>query len=135
MQQIKWTEKFSVGVRKFDEQHKKLIGIFNQLDENFSGTFDKELTTNTLAEMTVYAWTHFQEEERLMKEFGYPDYEGHKKQHSAYQERVESFCIADLHQEGNLPNQLISFLRGWWMHHILEEDMKYKNFFNEKGLQ
>ena len=134
MQKIEWTEKFSVGVHKFDEQHEKLIGMFNQLVENYSGSFDKELADKILADMTVYAWTHFHEEEQLMEAYGYPDYEGHEEKHRAYKEKVESFCISNLHMEEDLPNQLISFLRDWWIHHILGEDMKYKNFFNEKGL-
>jgi len=135
MQKIEWTEGFSVGVSKFDEQHKQLIGIFNQLVENLSDTPDGELANKILADMTVYAWTHFQEEERLMEEHLYPDYAEHKEQHLAYQKKVESLCIACLHLEGDLPDQLISFLRNWWMNHILEEDMKYKAFFEEKGLQ
>jgi hemerythrin len=32
-----------------------------------------------------------------------------------------------------VPQILIDYLSEWWIHHILDEDMKYKPFFAKKG--
>lgn len=31
--------------------------------------------------------------------------------------------------------ELLEFLRDWWIHHILEEDMQYRSFFVERGVK
>jgi len=33
-----------------------------------------------------------------------------------------------------LPEDVMEFLKNWWVGHILHKDMKYSAFFNEKGL-
>jgi hemerythrin len=35
----------------------------------------------------------------------------------------------------NVPEELLSYLGEWWMGHILNEDMKYKSHFEEKGVR
>jgi hemerythrin len=34
----------------------------------------------------------------------------------------------------NVPIEILTYLKDWWINHILKIDMKYKSFFNEKGL-
>ncbi|KHF24802.1 hypothetical protein JV46_03280 [Solemya velum gill symbiont] len=33
-----------------------------------------------------------------------------------------------------LPQLVLEFLIDWWTNHILVEDMKYKDFFRDKGV-
>jgi hemerythrin len=124
----------SVGVRLLDEQHKKLIGMVNRLIEASETTVRSEVISDVLTTMTEYARTHFKDEEQYMIAYGYPGYASHKEHHKAFIEKTVAFCDATMLHVEAVPDKLLGYLRDWWVHHILEEDMKYKPFFNAKGL-
>jgi len=76
MEPIQWSEKFSVGVRVLDQQHQQLIKLLNLLIAT-QGTINtrSETISDTLIAMTRYAQAHFQAEEKLMEDYGFPGLE------------------------------------------------------------
>ncbi len=56
---IEWNDKYSVGVIRIDEEHKKLIGIINKA--TVTNKFNKEPSEVLviLDEMSDYAANHF----------------------------------------------------------------------------
>ena len=75
---VEWEDKYSVGIKKIDNQHKKLIEIINRLYYS-RGNRPHTVLGKTIQELIEYTKTHFTDEERLMRENGYPDYQAHKK--------------------------------------------------------
>lgn len=134
MEKIIWNNSFSVGVRKLDEQHKKIIKILNKLIETKDSTVDSEIISDTLTEMTKYASEHFESEEKLMSEYNYPDYSLHKEQHKQFKEKTVKFCMDAMSYKATIPIEILTFLKEWWINHILESDMKYRTFFSQLGL-
>ncbi len=133
MQKIEWKPDFSVGVQRLDAQHQKIINVINKLIGN-PGAFDEaETIDDVLLELTNYVSDHFLLEEHLLEANDYPDLLEHSKKHTAYSEQIASFC-QDIIKKKNDPDQLLVFLRKWWVDHILYEDMKYKPFFKSKGV-
>jgi hemerythrin-like metal-binding protein len=65
MEQITWTEDFSVGVVRLDEQHKRLIQMINRLIAKPQTTTESEMVSDLLSDMTNYAQKHFAAEEEL----------------------------------------------------------------------
>ena len=65
MEQITWTEEFSVGVVRIDEQHKQLIAMINRLIAEPQTTTRSETISDLLTGMTNYAQMHFATEEEL----------------------------------------------------------------------
>lgn len=76
---ITWNENYSVKVKQFDDQHKKLIDMINELHDAMKVGKGKDVMEKILAGLIQYTVTHFANEERLMKQHNYPDYEQHKK--------------------------------------------------------
>ncbi len=88
---IEWEDKFSVGISKIDEEHKKLIGILNKAVVANEHNGNTEELWEVLKEMTNYALTHFETEETYMKEFNYPEYQDHKEEHRGFSTEIIAY--------------------------------------------
>jgi len=134
MEIIIWRDEFSVGVAQIDTQHKKLIGMINRLIEDQRRLTDRQTIAQLLTEMTDYAQEHFRSEEYLMAEYGYDRKQKHEEQHRAFIDKTISFYNASDIGPNILSAALLDYLKTWLIGHILNEDMRYKEFFNSKGL-
>ena len=135
MEKILWGEGFSVGVQVLDAQHKQIITIINTLLEMNDTQSGSEIVSETLTKMNQYAAEHFNKEEQYMLDYGYPEYSLQKKQHQEFKRKIVDFCMGAMVHKTNVPGEMFTYLKSWWTNHILQEDMKYKMFFNEKGLK
>ena len=135
MEKIIWGEDFSVGVRVLDEQHKQIVTLVNTLIEMSDAKIGSEIISDTLTKMTLYAINHFSKEEEYMFEYNYPEYSVQKKQHSEFKRKTVDFCMETMAHKETVPAEIFMYLKSWWTNHILKEDMKYKKFFNERGLK
>ena len=135
MEQMQWSESYSVGVSELDLQHQKLIGMINRLiSATGTNQIHSETITSLLDEMTRYVQIHFSTEERLMSNNGFEAFDEHKVQHLGFQTRIAEFYNSMGKDPKETADELLEYLREWWDHHILEEDMAYKELFIEKGL-
>jgi hemerythrin-like metal-binding protein/PAS domain S-box-containing protein/putative nucleotidyltransferase with HDIG domain len=136
MEPVQWTEKFSVGVRELDQQHQQLIKMLNRLIAT-QGTITthSETISDILMAMTRYAQVHFKTEERLMEAYGYPGLEEQKMQHRDFRKNTVGFSTATTFGINQVPEDLLAYLTNWLVHHILEDDMAYRAFFIDKGVE
>ena len=136
MESVQWSEKFSVGVRELDQQHQQLIKLLNILIST-QGTINthSETVSDTLMAMTRYAQTHFKTEERLMEAYGYPGLEDQKMQHRDFRKKTVGFSTATTFGIDQVPEDLLTYINNWLVHHILEDDMAYKAFFKDEGVE
>ena len=135
VEQIIWTEDFSVGVARIDEQHKRLIGMINRLISAPQARARSETISDLLNDMTSYAQEHFATEEALMRQYNYPQLEEHVAQHRTFREKTVGFCSAAILDAPGLPEAMLYYLRNWLVDHILNSDMAFKPFFREQGLK
>ncbi len=135
MQEIIWTDEFSVGVAKIDEQHRRLVDMINKLISDPHANSRSETVSDVLGEMTDYAKMHFSDEEKLMDQYGYPQLAEQVKEHRAFQEDTAKFCTAAAVHVDRVPEMLLEHLSQWLVHHILEVDMAYRPFFQAQGVQ
>ena len=136
MEPVKWSKEFSVGVEELDQQHQQLIKMLNRLlsPREIVDTHSETISEILLA-MTRYAQKHFKTEENLMEAYVYPGLEEQKQEHRAYRIKTVDFSTATMLGIYTVPEILLTYLFDWWTHHILDEDMKYKPFFTEKGVR
>jgi len=123
---ITWSDDYSVGDKKIDQQHKKIISFINTLVEHSEERISSEIIVDTLDELMKYASEHLEYEEKRLTELKYPELNEHIKHHQHYLETITEFNISASNNDTKSLNKLIRFLTQWWSEHILHEDMKYK---------
>lgn len=134
MERIAWNESFSVGVGLLDHQHARILGVVDLLLSHPGADVGDEVISEALTRLTRYAQEHFQTEEELLAEHGYPDLGAQKAAHAAYRRRLVAFCGETMAAMPSLPEELLLYGRDWWERHILQQDMKYRSFLTERGV-
>jgi len=130
-----WNDALSVKVGEFDDQHKKLVNLVNNLHDAMKSGQGKEMIGKTLTALIDYTQKHFAAEERLMKQHCYPEYEEHKKEHNMLVLKVLDFKTGFEAGKAPLTQDVLTFLRDWVVKHIQGIDKKYGVFFNSKGVK
>lgn len=124
MPRIEWDDSISVLIPEIDEQHKKLIGWINQLDEAINSVTETRVINKLFNNLLNYVLEHFSAEENFMKSFNFEGYEEHIAEHESFVDRLveirTSFELGDA-----LSTDILSFLTGWLLSHIKVTDQKY----------
>ncbi|MFQ5432347.1 MAG: bacteriohemerythrin [Nitrospinota bacterium] len=132
---LKLDESCSTGVDKFDNQHKKLLELLNKL----LGTIKEHDETSgmgaLLKDLLSFAFSHFNDEEDVLRRFGYEDLEEHIKEHDKIK-----LMVGRLHHNylaGNLPEaiEILEVITRWFEDHLKKTDMQYGPFLKEKGFK
>jgi hemerythrin len=135
MSLIQWNTQLSVGVQVIDQQHQKLVGMINDLDDAMRRGAGKTVVGKIVNEMVDYTISHFQLEENYFKQFGYPDADSHKQEHARFIQKVQAFKAELQAGRIGLTIQVMGFLSDWLQNHIQGVDKKYGPFFNARGLK
>lgn len=134
---LKWDEGFSVGVQSFDDQHKKLFDIINRVFTSLKerkNSAGKELVSGALNDMVEYTKVHFEAEEKLMRELGYPEYESHKNEHDHFTLTVTDFKRRYDGGDTTLTAELLASLVTWLDTHLNGTDKRYTPFFASRKI-
>lgn len=131
---IAWDEKYSVGVRELDNQHKQLISILGELYDAMQAQKANEVLGKLLTQLVTYTKTHFATEEKYMAQYGYPDLASQKREHEAFTKKVLDFKESFDSGRTSLSVSLASFVKDWLFSHISGSDKKYGPFLNSKGV-
>lgn len=131
---IAWDEKYSVGVRELDNQHKQLISILGELYDAMQAQKANEILGKLLSQLVTYTKTHFATEEKYMAQYGYPDLASQKREHEAFTKKVLDFKESFDSGRTSLSVSLASFVKDWLFSHISSSDKKYGPFLNSKGV-
>lgn len=132
---INLNEIFQVGVEEFDNQHKSLFTIVNEVFQIVFEGKNKEAAGDVFARLMDYTVMHFRSEEEMMKKYGYPDYESHKKQHDILASRVHEMYLNFQTDGAAINEETLGFLVKWVLHHIAKVDKEYAPFLKSKGVR
>jgi len=132
---IEWEDKYSVGVEAFDNQHKQLIKLINELYDAMKAGAAKEISSKIIEELVAYTVIHFQSEEKVFDEHDYEGTEEHKKEHQQFIDQVASFQKDFETGKVSLSIDIMNFLKDWLFSHILGTDQKYTSYLNSKGIK
>ena len=130
-----WNEKLSVGVKLLDDDHKKLVGMVNQLYDGVQSGHGKESLGSILDGLIDYTKTHFAHEEQYFAKTGYHDSTAHKKEHDDFSRQVLE--VQKKYKAGVssvLSLEVMNFLKNWLVTHIQGSDQKYGPYLNSKGI-
>jgi len=123
---IVWKVKHSVGNDVIDDQHRVLFEILSNCVEAGDKTEVKYLIL--VRDLLGYCQEHFLTEEKLLAEKGYPDLEAHALEHSKILAAVEKIVFKLYNGIPLNFDSVDKFVFNWVVKHILERDMKYKDY-------
>ena len=125
---IEWDESISVGIPQLDEDHKRLIGILNFIENHKEDDVKSEPISLVVEQIREYASSHFRREEHYMRSIEYPGYDDHKQMHKKFMEKTAALCLDVMNRKKDTPKDIHQFLSLWVAEHILREDQRYKAF-------
>jgi hemerythrin len=134
MPRIDWDDKYSVNIQVIDQQHKGLFKVLGDLYDGLGKEEEKEFLEAIIRELVQYAVEHFKTEEVFMRQYDFPGYEAHKKEHEDFKAKVASFQEDLLAGKITLSVEVMVFLTDWLGHHILETDKEFGPYLNNKGV-
>ena len=128
---IKWSKNYLMGIDKFDEEHKELFRISDQIynkvmERGDDAKYRLFLMKETLEYMLRYFKRHAKSEEIYMREIGYAGYEFHKMLHDEFYNMLLK-KNADIVKRNECSKKEIAEIVGdgigWLLEHIITEDM------------
>jgi hemerythrin-like metal-binding protein len=132
---ISWRSEYEIGVRQVDAEHRKLFDLVNEYyDQHMHGASRKEIE-RILNGLVAYAEEHFQNEEAIMEEYGYPKIEDHRKQHADLFTSIFAITERLLNEPAKADRETLSFLKKWLRDHIVQDDVDIGHFLRLKQLQ
>ncbi|MBS1209071.1 MAG: hemerythrin-like metal-binding protein [Proteobacteria bacterium] len=131
---FQWSDEYSVGVEEIDEQHKALVDLLNNLHQAIHERHGTEVSRQILDDLAEYTRVHFAVEESLMRISSYPDFDNHKKIHTALIQQVIELQAKLDSGTAKISFELLHFLKQWLMHHIVESDKLFGKHFAQVGL-
>ncbi|CAA7627213.1 bacteriohemerythrin [Magnetospirillum sp. UT-4] len=131
---LTWQPEYSVNIQRIDTQHKKLFATANALLDSIESGQGRSEVMQALEFLLDYTQYHFQEEEGLLAHYGYAHHNEHQARHNALIQQVRDMAGKVVETGTVDANDLLEFLHGWIVKHILVEDRKYVGFLNDKGV-
>lgn len=132
---IKWQDSYNVGIDSIDKDHRKLLGMINQLQTASHYITDESLVEHILDDLIDYTKYHFSREEKLMMESEYPNFLAHQKLHKDMIAQVTKFIDEYRLHKTRTVDEVTQFLKAWLIHHINGSDKEYVPYFKKADIQ
>jgi hemerythrin len=129
-----WRDSLLIGVDKIDLQHRKLVGIVDEVMAACIEERGRDVVEKALDFLLNYTKEHFEDEEALQAEVGYPGLEAHKRIHDQFI-MTASALMNDFMEKGPRPTLVKTLnvtLVDWLVNHICTEDKKIGEFIKNK---
>ena len=131
MKDIVWSYVLSVGNDEIDEDHHRLVELFNMLNHSVTEGDDPAYLEAVLEELINCTAWHFSHEERLMLKYAYEGLAEHKAEHQELIKSAKALQQKILQAGKFVPDEDLEFLESWLTEHILSTDMKLGSYLAE----
>ncbi|WP_417067815.1 bacteriohemerythrin [Niveibacterium terrae] len=126
---LEWSPRLMVGEVSIDTQHRRLVGLFNELNEALHRTGTEQKIGRVLDDLLEYTQFHFAHEASLMKKYNYPESRSHLALHDDLVKRALEYKQRFVAGEP-VGAELITFVRDWLTQHILKTDKALASYIN-----
>lgn len=126
-----WKPSYEIGVADLDMQHRRLVGMINELFDAMKEGHSRAAVDHILDGLTEYVQLHFSTEERLMQQHHYPHFETHGREHLELTEHVLELNDRRRRGERIATPELLDFLKGWMETHISVSDRAFGDFLKK----
>lgn len=131
MRDLIWDNTLSVHVQEIDEDHRKLVDLFNILKHSVVDGEAADYIEAVLEELICCTVWHFRHEERLMLKYAYEGMEEHRAEHQELIDSARELQQSLVDEGKQLSGEDIEFLEHWLTGHILGTDMDLGTYLGE----
>lgn len=121
---LTWDPSLAIDVPEIDDQHRTLFAEVNRFDAAVRAGIQGAEIRQLFAFLGRYAQEHFEAEERLMREAGYPRLASHALEHAEFRRRLATL-LPHWESEGESIALLMAvsgFLARWLRDHVATSD-------------
>ncbi|ABL00654.1 bacteriohemerythrin [Pelobacter propionicus] len=131
---LEWDASFATGIGTFDDEHKTLFRMVNDLHDAMQQKRSKEAIGQILDGLADYTVNHFAGEERAFSRTGYPEEAQHRELHRKLVDQVVELQGRFRDGQALLTQDVITFLQNWLVNHIKGVDKKYGPHLTKNGV-
>jgi len=127
---LSWDASLALGVPEIDAHHQELFAQAARFDAAVRAGHPARELRGLFDFLAGYAEDHFQAEQRLMSEIGYPRLASHQLEHAEFRRRL-STLLPHWESEGDSTALLMAvsgFLTRWLREHIATSDRAIGDF-------
>lgn len=125
MDQFMWKNIFNIGIADIDHQHREFMDLLNNFEQKRYIKKESEIKQSMIDQLKLYATKHFRSEESMMKENVYPELEKQRQMHKYFETQISEMASSP---EKLSPNSVFTFMRDWFLNHIMEEDIRFAQY-------
>ncbi len=119
---ILWQESFEMNIDIIDVQHKNLLDMINELNQNDT-IFNNDKSINEfIGKLKDYTHYHFDTEEKLMSDYQIAGLEEHQKLHQKIIQKLGHVISTYEDNPVELLKNMNILLSEWFVDHLLYED-------------
>ena len=127
LMEIRWDNKFEVGIPRIDHEHQVFVDLIQNISEANQQAENRERISRLLTEIHKYADFQFFSEENLMLDVGFPEYRHHCQEHATLLALLNDKIYIYRNGEISL-EQVVEFLFEWFALHTTQSDQKIARF-------
>lgn len=124
--EIKWNDRFNIGVDSIDTAHRRLFSIVGKLISlNEDETKQQHACREGIKYFKSYTIKHFEDEEAYMRSINYPNLAIHKSLHDSLRDKTLPALEEEMAEQDYSRESVQHFLGicvGWLNGHIMVED-------------
>eukprot|EP00906_Rhabdomonas_costata_P030403 RCo042963 len=131
---IVWNPEWTIGIPLIDSQHMRLVELAEDLRQAIATDGPSSaLVTKALKGLVGYCGEHFECEQLLQQQIGFPSLSSHCVEHRVFTENTLRWLSE--YQQGRLdPRSVLEAVLGWLLNHICTEDLKIAQCCHAKGI-
>ncbi len=132
---IQWSDDISTGIDSLDSEHKTLLTLLNSFYDSVQMGKGEMTVGRLLDELITHTVTHFSHEEAHMRAADYPSFHDHRDEHDRIRHQLMTFhAMANEKITPDLMQELLVFLKCWFLVHMTSCDRAYGPHLRAKGI-
>ena len=128
-----WSPDYDIGIQPIDDQHRVLVNTLNRLSMAVARHDGEKVIAGIFDALMSYTRTHFNLEERLMRQAKYADIDAHIEEHQRLIGQLEQLFNRHFREAEPVYTELLEFMKVWLREHIQGVDTKYSADLRQSG--
>ena len=125
---LSWSTQYAIGNDLIDREHQELFCRINAFHDHWLARREVQTIAVLLNQLIAYAEMHFQHEEAVMRDAGYPRLEEHQAVHEAMVETIFRLRQTLEQNNGRIEMETMKFVKNWLIEHIVRNDYLFRDF-------